>query len=56
VKTVEFDNGKTSAYAFDFDKLNLSLKDVVTGAFSPVQESAYTPAIMNANKEDDDPF
>ena len=56
VKTVEFDNGKTSAYAFDFDKLNLSLKDVVTGSFSPVQESAYTPAIMNANKEDDDPF
>jgi hypothetical protein len=56
VKTVEFDNGKTSAYAFDFDKLNLSLKDVVTGAFSPVQETAYTPAIMNANKEDDDPF
>lgn len=56
VKTVNFENGKTSAYAFDFDKLNLSLKDVVIGAFSPAQEMNYTPAIINANKEDDDPF
>jgi hypothetical protein len=36
--------------------LNLSLKDVVTGAFSPAQEMNYTPAILHANKEDDDPF
>lgn len=56
VKTVNFENGKTSAYAFDFDKLNLSLKDVVIGAFSPAVETHYTPAIVNANKEDDTPF
>lgn len=56
VKTVNFENGKTSAYAFDFDKLNLSLKDVAIGAFSPAVETHYTPAIVNANKEDDTPF
>lgn len=56
IKTVDFDNGKTSAYAFDFDKLNLSLKDVQIGAFSPVKEDYYTPAIVNSNKESDDPF
>ena len=56
VKTVDFENGKTSAYAFDFDALNLSLKDVVIGAFSPKPEIFYTPAITNANKEDDEPF
>lgn len=56
VKTVDFENGKTSAYAFDFDALNLSLKDVVIGAFAPKPETFYTPAITNANKEDDVPF
>ena len=56
VKTVDFENGKTSAYAFDFDKLNLSLKDVVTGSFTPAAEKFFTPAIVNANKEDDTPF
>lgn len=54
VKAVHFGNGQSSAYAFDYDCLNLSLKDIVTGAFAPKEEDFYTPAITN--HESKEPF
>lgn len=55
VKAVDFGSGQTSAYAFDYDALMLTLKDVQVGSFSPNPDSLfYTPGIKT--EEDQQPF
>ena len=61
VKAVEFGTGQTSAYAFDYDKLVLSLKDVHTGSFNPFTNNEkdaiqHWQTKIELEKDDDVPF